>query len=90
MTALERLIADYDSIDTEYVSPSAALIAAARAEQAELVEACRESLPWVATAMAHRRDKRPEFDAHPDAVKNHEAALGMLQAVLAKHASPAP
>lgn len=40
-TALERLIADYECIDTEYTSPSAELIAAARQERAEMVEALR-------------------------------------------------
>lgn len=49
-----------------------------------LLAACHESVPWVATAMAYRRDKRPEFDAHPDAVKNHEKAVSMLQAAIAK------
>jgi hypothetical protein len=50
----------------------------------ELLAACEEAIPWVATAMAGRRDKRREFDAHPDAVKNHEKAIAMLQAAIAK------
>lgn len=86
MSAIENLIAacdcEGDDID--------ALKAAAREERDELVAACNEALPWVATAMAHRRDSRPEFDAHPDAVKNHADALARLQAVLAKHAKAAP